>query len=70
MKKRREIVNELIGVCESTMPGTRYDRFFLQEYVKKVKVTEDIINILNTMKGLTPSSNYVEVFEDLVQTKE
>jgi len=34
-KKKRVLLKELSDYCESKMPGTKYDRYFVEELVKK-----------------------------------
>jgi len=34
------------------MPGTRYDKFFVEEFTKKLKKTEAIEEILESLKLL------------------
>ena len=38
LKKRKEAVKELIALCENT----QYDRFFIEEFCKKIRSAEDI----------------------------
>jgi GTP1/Obg family GTP-binding protein len=34
-KKYRETVKDIVKYCEEKMPGSRYDRFYVDEMVKK-----------------------------------
>jgi hypothetical protein len=33
--KYKNSIKELITICEQKMPGTKYDRFYCEEMVKK-----------------------------------
>lgn len=37
--RRKEAVRTLSLVCEERAPGTRYDRFFFDEFTKKIRET-------------------------------
>lgn len=38
IKRRKELVKVISDLCEKKAPGTRFDRFFVQEFSKKLKV--------------------------------
>lgn len=41
--RRKEAVKQLAAVCEERGPaGCRYDRYFVEEFAKKIKTTEEI----------------------------
>ena len=51
------------------MPGTKYDRFFIEEFTKKIKQTEDIGEMVNTLTNLKATDNAQKVFEELISNK-
>lgn len=62
-KKKRLLSKELSDYCEMKMPKTNYDRYFVEELVKKYPKLEQLEKLLQTVKDIdeTPE-NYVEVF--------
>jgi hypothetical protein len=51
IQKRKEAVRGLSSLCEERAPGTRYDRFFFEEFTKKVKETAGIEEIIERLRG-------------------
>ena len=47
------------------MPNTKYDRFFVEEFTKKIKKTEDIEELVNKVKNLN-GGNAVKQFEEII----
>jgi hypothetical protein len=46
------------------MPGTRYDRYFMEEFSKKIKNTEEIEEIVTRLKEIEGDSEvFKEAFE-------
>lgn len=50
MKKRKEGIKEFIGVCEEVVPGSKYDKFFCEEFVKKLKKNEEIDELITKIR--------------------
>jgi predicted cupin superfamily sugar epimerase len=50
--RRKEAVRNLSLVSEERAPGTRYDRFFFDEFTKKIKETSKIEEIIERLKVL------------------
>jgi hypothetical protein len=51
-------------VCEERAPGTKYDRYFIEEFAKKIKQTEvieEIVVRLKTLEGDT--ERFIEEME-------
>lgn len=42
MKQYRESTKQLLEICTEKMPGTKYDRFYVEELVKKYPKLEDL----------------------------
>jgi hypothetical protein len=46
------------------MPGTRYDRYYMEEFSKKIKNTEEIDEIVTRLKEIEGDSEvFKEAFE-------
>ncbi len=69
-RKRREVIKEFIRLCEEKMPGTKYDRYFCDEYAKKIKKTEDIEEIISKLNTFTPGKEALDNFEEITMGKE
>ena len=61
MQKRKEAVRSLSTLCEERAPGTRYDRFFFEEFTKKIKETAGIEEIIERLKPVKAADFVVEV---------
>ncbi len=61
MQKRKEAVRSLSTLCEERAPGTRYDRFFFEEFTKKIKETAGIEEIIERLKAVKAADFVVEV---------
>jgi hypothetical protein len=44
--KRKDLVKQLWTLCEDRVPGTKYDRYFIEEFAKKFKTTEQVEAVL------------------------
>jgi DnaJ family protein C protein 2 len=66
---RREVIKEFISTCVAKMPGTKYDRFFCEEFVKKLKKTEDIQDLIAKLNTFS-SKEAFDNFEEMTMTKE
>lgn len=53
MLKRKDIVKQLWTLTEEKVPGTKYDRYFFEEFVKKFKTTVEIESILGKLREVT-----------------
>ena len=61
IQKRKEAVRGLSALCEERAPGTRYDRFFFDEFTKKIKETGAIEEIIERLKEVEGASFVAEV---------
>lgn len=63
-RKYRETVKVLIAHCEEHMPETNYDRFYLDELVKKYPKQEDLDALVDAVKGITEpiGEKFVDAF--------
>ena len=64
-------MKELIAVCVENMPGTKYDKFYVDELVKRYMQQADLDALLAQVKaiGSQPSvPEYVNKFLDIVET--
>ena len=59
----------LATLIEQKLPNSRFDRFFLETFSKKLKKTEQIEEIIEQLKNFEPNSA-LEMFESLVNTIE
>ena len=58
----------LATLCEERMPGTRYDRYYMEEFSKKVKNTEEIEEIVSRLKEIEGDSEvFKEAFEQVIK---
>jgi hypothetical protein len=53
IKKRKELVKEMSNLCEAKLVGTKYDRWFVEEFVKKIPKIEVIEEIVEKLRALT-----------------
>ena len=42
---RKEAIKNLSALCEERAAGTRYDRYWVQEFAKKFKTGEDLVEL-------------------------
>jgi len=64
----RETVKALIAMCVEKMPGSRYDKFFVDELVKKYPVQDKLDQLIEEIKAITAEvgSDFVSAFAQLV----
>jgi hypothetical protein len=64
----RETVKGLAAYCTEKMPGTNYDRFYVDELVKKHKTQEALDELIVKVKsiGATNCEDFVKEFLMLV----
>ena len=63
IKKRKEKVKEFSNLCELKLVGSNYDRFFVEEFVKKIPKLEAIEEIIEKLRALTgTSTNMIKEF--------
>lgn len=48
-KERKDAIRELIQACNEKLPNSKYDRFFIEEYCKKLKQTETIVDLKKSL---------------------
>ena len=68
VKKRKEAVRDLIVACVEKLPGTNYDRFFAEEFAKKLRTVEIIESVTQRMRNATLETALVTI-EEIVRTK-
>ena len=49
---RKEAIKNLSTLCEERATGTRYDRYWVQEFAKKFKTGEDLIQLLKRLEAV------------------
>lgn len=64
-QRRREAVRTLSMLSEERAPGTRYDRFFFEEFTKKIKETAGIEELIETLKA-AKDSEFVPEIEKII----
>ena len=72
MKKLyREAVKEVIQICETKMPNSKYDKFYVQEMVKKFPTNEAIDELIQKLNNIESKStdDYVITFLSIVDKK-
>ena len=52
-------------MSEEKAPGTRYDRFFLEEFCKKIKETQQIEEIVASLRPFE-GAQYIEEIEKVI----
>jgi single-stranded DNA-specific DHH superfamily exonuclease len=67
--RRKEAVRALVAVCEEKGQGTRYDKYFIEEFVKKIKTTEDIESLIERLREATDFITEIEDAINLNSTK-
>jgi hypothetical protein len=54
-------------MSEEKAPGTRYDRFFLEEFCKKIKETQQIEEIVASLRPFE-GTQYIEEIEKVINS--
>jgi len=70
-KKQKQIaykqrVKDLIELCQAKLPGTRYDKFWVESLLKKYNTVEkmnSIVDALNAVDPNLPPAEFLTVFE-------
>jgi hypothetical protein len=53
--------------CEEKASGTKFDRYFIDEFTKKIKVTDEIEIIIEKVRGFSGSvEEFKSMFEDII----
>lgn len=71
-QKYRATVKELIAICVENMPGTNYDKFYVDELVKRYMQQEALDALIEQVKaiGKQPTvEEYIPKFLDIVETE-
>lgn len=63
IRKRKENIKLLGALCEERLPGTKYDRFFSEEFCKKLKTGEEVENFINSLKDINDSDKFKTALE-------
>lgn len=50
-KQKKDAIRDLIVACSEKLPNTKYDKFFCEEFAKRIKHTKMIQEISNTLKS-------------------
>ena len=55
-------------MCQETLPGTNYDRFWVESMMNKVSTIEKVTELMEALKtiGETNDGNKAEAFQDAV----
>lgn len=61
MQRRKEAVKCLYILSEERAPGTRYDRYFIEEFVKKIKEIQHIEEITEKLKAFEGAEFVTEI---------
>jgi hypothetical protein len=48
------------------MPGTNYDRFFAEEFCKKLKTNEELDQFIDKLRDVTDSDLFKQTLEGLI----
>ncbi len=64
--RRKEAVKGLWTVSEERAPGTRYDRFFFEEFAKKIKDTAQIEELIERLKKVVGEAEFVKEVEKII----
>lgn len=56
IRKRKEHVRRLGEICQEKLPGSKYDRFFAEEFCKKIKGNEELDQFMDRLKEVADSS--------------
>jgi hypothetical protein len=66
VQRRKECVKVLYLLSEERAPGTRYDRYFLEDYCKKFKETQQIEDITSTLREYQ-GAEFVAELEKIIE---
>lgn len=61
------MVKDLTTVCVEKLPGTKYDKYFVEEFVKKIKTNEELEEFIANIRALKVGS--LDDFESIVSSK-
>lgn len=56
IRKRKEHVRRLGEICQEKMPGSKYDRFFAEEFCKKLKTNDELDQFMDKLKEAADGS--------------
>jgi DnaJ family protein C protein 2 len=67
-KKYRETAKDLATFCEASMPGTKFDKFFVEEMVKKYPTQGPLDELVSRIKGIESKSvdDFIDKFRTMV----
>ena len=72
-QKYRASVKELVALCVENMPGTKYDKFYVDELIKKYPKQEDIDELISKIKEIAAGGNsgqdFIDKFLELVESE-
>ena len=66
--RRKEAIRQLSAVCEERAPGTRYDKYFIEEFAKKFKTTEEIDKIAQRLRDFPEGEDFIKEIEAVVDS--
>jgi DnaJ family protein C protein 2 len=71
-KLYRETCKDLVVFCNQKMPGTKYDKFYIAELVKKYPKQEQLDELVAKVKAINQTSvdGFVNEFLDLVNDRD
>lgn len=72
MKQYRETTKALIAFCTEKMPESKYDRFYLEELIKKYPKLEDLDAFFNQVVQITAIDKdmFIKDFLTIVESTE
>lgn len=53
LKRRKELVKLISNLCEEKLPESNFDRYFVQEFSKKLKAQQQLENMLELLSNST-----------------
>jgi hypothetical protein len=59
-------VKELIELCQAKLPGTRYDKFWVQTLIKKYNTSDKLAQVTDLLASIDtslPADQFLGVFE-------
>mmetsp|Transcript_25515 Transcript_25515/g.24821 ORF Transcript_25515/g.24821 Transcript_25515/m.24821 type:complete len:120 (+) Transcript_25515:533-892(+) len=68
MRKRKDAIKEFTTLLEQNYSGTKYDKYFCEEFSKKLKKTEEVVELTEKIKKLPEGK--VEPLVELVKQYE
>jgi len=63
----RQSAKALLDMCLKRMPGTKYDKFYCEELIKKVKTTEKMQEITEKLAAVPESEPVPAVVEKFLE---